>query len=80
LSAILISRFLLHLQSASLRTVGSSSQVSSLYFERSLIFERVVGSLGASIAADDYLREDDYGEAGNAERADESALTRSTTE
>ncbi|TBU60039.1 hypothetical protein BD310DRAFT_1006898, partial [Dichomitus squalens] len=60
LSAILVSRFLLHLQSASLRAVGSipSSQISSLHLNRSLVLERVVGSLGASITAEDYLKED----------------------
>ena len=59
LSTILIARFLLHLQSASLRAVGSvpSLQVSSMCFNGSMI-ERVVGSLGASIAVDDYLEQD----------------------
>ena len=54
LSTILIARFLLHLQSASLRAAGSvpSSQVSSMHLNGSMI-ERVVGSLGASIAVDD---------------------------
>ncbi|TBU52354.1 hypothetical protein BD310DRAFT_889547 [Dichomitus squalens] len=76
LSAILVSRFLLHLQSASLRAVGSipSSQISSLHLDRSLVFERVVGSLGASIAAEDYLRED-HGDGDDGERADESTQT-----
>ncbi|TBU22649.1 hypothetical protein BD311DRAFT_675584, partial [Dichomitus squalens] len=70
LSAVLISRFLLHLQTASLRAVGSipSSQISSLHLDRSLVFEWVVGSLGASIAAEDYLKEDYDGDDG--ERAD----------
>ncbi|TBU36149.1 hypothetical protein BD309DRAFT_995694 [Dichomitus squalens] len=70
LSAVLISRFLLHLQTASLRAVGSipSSQISSLHLDRSLVFERVVGSLGASIAAEDFLKEDYDGDDG--ERAD----------
>ena len=59
LSTILIARFLLHLQSASLRAVGSvpSSQVSSMHLNESMI-ERVVGSLGASIAVDDHLEQD----------------------
>ncbi|TBU60060.1 hypothetical protein BD310DRAFT_923811 [Dichomitus squalens] len=72
LSAILVSRFLLHLQSASLRAVGSipSSQISSLHFDRSLVFERVVGSLGASIAPADYLNED-HGDGDDGESADE---------
>ncbi|TBU52432.1 hypothetical protein BD310DRAFT_832189 [Dichomitus squalens] len=76
LSAILVSRFLLHLQSASLRAVGTipSSQISSLHFDRSLVFERVIGSLGASIAAEDYLVED-YGDGDNVERDDEQTET-----
>ncbi|TBU36905.1 hypothetical protein BD309DRAFT_1067173 [Dichomitus squalens] len=76
LSAIIMSRFLLHLQSASLWAVGSmpSSQLSSLHPDRSLVFERVVGSLGASIAADDYLTED-HDDGDNVERAEESTQT-----
>ncbi|TBU60047.1 hypothetical protein BD310DRAFT_905623 [Dichomitus squalens] len=65
LSAILISRFLLHLQSASLRDVGfiASSHATSTNPEGSIIFDRVVGSLGTPIEAHDYIRpEDDYGE------------------
>ncbi|TBU23311.1 hypothetical protein BD311DRAFT_768781 [Dichomitus squalens] len=76
LSAILVSRFLLRLQSASLRAVGSipSSQISSLHLDRSLVFERVVGSLGASIAAEDYLTED-HDDGDNGERADDATQT-----
>ncbi|TBU52351.1 hypothetical protein BD310DRAFT_832399, partial [Dichomitus squalens] len=72
LSAVLVSRFLLHLQSASLRAVGStpSSQILSMHIDHSLVFERIVGSLGASISAEDYLKED-YDDDGNVERADE---------
>ncbi|TBU22633.1 hypothetical protein BD311DRAFT_675597, partial [Dichomitus squalens] len=59
LSAILVSRFLLHLQAASLRSVGSipSSQALSLSLNSSLVFERVVGSLasGTSLASEDYF-------------------------
>ncbi|TBU51717.1 hypothetical protein BD310DRAFT_1003631 [Dichomitus squalens] len=75
LSAILVSRLLLHLQSASLRAVGSipSSHISSLHLNRSLVFERVVGSLGASIVAEDYLKED-YGGGDDGERADEEVV------
>ncbi|TBU39942.1 hypothetical protein BD309DRAFT_871283 [Dichomitus squalens] len=65
LSAILISRFLLHLQSASLRDVGfiASSHATSTNPEGSIIFDRVVGSLGTPTEAHDYIRpEDDYGE------------------
>ncbi|TBU60035.1 hypothetical protein BD310DRAFT_848350 [Dichomitus squalens] len=76
LSAILVSRFLLHLQSASLRAVGSvpSSQILSLHLDRSLVFERVVGSLGASMATQDYLNED-HGDGDDRERADEPTQT-----
>ncbi|TBU41866.1 hypothetical protein BD309DRAFT_964364 [Dichomitus squalens] len=61
ISAILVSRFLLRLQSPSLRGVGSipSSQTSATNLDRSIIFDRVFGSLGASIARDDYLQTDD---------------------
>ncbi|TBU36047.1 hypothetical protein BD309DRAFT_72731 [Dichomitus squalens] len=61
LTAVLISRFLLHLQSASLRAAGSmaSSQVSSMDLNNSVIFERVIGSLAASITMDDYIRQED---------------------
>ena len=54
ISATLVSRFLLHLQSASLRAVGytASWQASSTALDHSLVFERVVGSLGASISFD----------------------------
>ena len=59
LSALLVSRFLLHLQSASLRSVGSdimaSSQTLPARLDDSLVFGRIVGSLGASITSDDYL-------------------------
>ncbi|TBU21297.1 hypothetical protein BD311DRAFT_615754, partial [Dichomitus squalens] len=60
-SAILISRFLLHLQSASIGDTGSilSSRDSLTNLDGgSVIFERVVGSLGASIAPSDYLVQD----------------------
>ncbi|TBU21405.1 hypothetical protein BD311DRAFT_734448 [Dichomitus squalens] len=76
LSAILVSRFLLHLQSASLRAVSSipSSQISSLHLHRSLVFERIVGSLGASITVEDYLI-DDYDDGDDGERAEEPTQT-----
>ena len=63
LTALLLSRFLLNLQSASLRAIGSisPSQVSSVGLDHSLVFERVVGSLGASIALEDYQDEVDLG-------------------
>ena len=67
LSAVLVSRFLLHLQSASLRAVGSlpSVQASSAYVDRSLIFERVVGSLNTSLTPDDFLEQEWEWDEGN---------------
>ncbi|TBU34165.1 hypothetical protein BD311DRAFT_747263 [Dichomitus squalens] len=59
ISAILISRFLLHLQSANLRAVGEgSSQDLATSLHGSIVFERVVGSLGASLSPDDFLGRD----------------------
>ncbi|TBU52127.1 hypothetical protein BD310DRAFT_259673 [Dichomitus squalens] len=60
LSATLVSRFLLHIQSASLRAVGSTYSLQFTYMHpaNSLIYERVVGSLGASISANDHLNQD----------------------
>ncbi|KAI1791802.1 hypothetical protein LXA43DRAFT_1009216 [Ganoderma leucocontextum] len=56
LSAILISRFMLHLQHANLRTTGmASSQEPTASNVGSLMFERAFGSLGASISPDDYF-------------------------
>ncbi|TBU52425.1 hypothetical protein BD310DRAFT_998025, partial [Dichomitus squalens] len=76
LSALLESRFFLHLQSASLQAVGSipSSQNSSLHLDRSLVFERVVGSLAASIAPENYYRED-FDDGDYVERAEEPTQT-----
>ena len=58
-----MSRFLLHLQSASLRAVGSMSPSQGVSTgpenSESLIFERVVGSLGASITSDGYFRQEE---------------------
>ncbi|TBU21643.1 hypothetical protein BD311DRAFT_221169 [Dichomitus squalens] len=61
LSSVLVSRFLLHLQSTSLQSVGSVafSQAFSMDLDHSLIFEGVVGSLGASITRDDYIGQED---------------------
>ncbi|TBU22619.1 hypothetical protein BD311DRAFT_675720 [Dichomitus squalens] len=73
LSAVLVSRFLLHLQSASLRAVGSvaSSQALSAYFDGFTSFERVAGSLGASIRPEDYLaQEGEWGEGAESDVAD----------
>ncbi|TBU22605.1 hypothetical protein BD311DRAFT_742896 [Dichomitus squalens] len=62
--------------SASLRAVGSirSSQISSLHLDHSLVFERVVGSLGASISPEDYLKED-HGDGDAGESGDEPTET-----
>ncbi|TBU57744.1 hypothetical protein BD310DRAFT_928613 [Dichomitus squalens] len=71
ISPLLISRFLLHLQSANLRTIGrGSSQALMTSHDSSIIFERVVGPIGASITSDDYLdleEDSDCGEAANDE-------------
>ncbi|EJF61391.1 hypothetical protein DICSQDRAFT_170151 [Dichomitus squalens LYAD-421 SS1] len=57
LTAVLVSRFLLHLQSASMRAMDatSSSRMQSTNVNHSLVFEHAIGSLGASISVDDYL-------------------------
>ncbi|PIL24602.1 hypothetical protein GSI_12486 [Ganoderma sinense ZZ0214-1] len=61
-SAILVSRFLLHLQSANLRTMGQGSSQSLDIAVGSVIFERVMGSLGAQISREDYFRDEDLDE------------------
>ena len=60
LSAVLISRFLLHLQSASLRAAGSmpSFHASTTYLDDEMFSERVVGSLGAFITFEDFVDQD----------------------
>ena len=56
LTAILISRFILHLHSANLRAIGGgSSSAFADTHQTSIIFDRVVGSIGASIGTDDYF-------------------------
>ncbi|PIL24695.1 hypothetical protein GSI_12581 [Ganoderma sinense ZZ0214-1] len=63
LSAIIISRFMLHLQGANSRTTGmaSDSQEPTASNIGSLMFERAFGSLGASISPDNFFatEEDD---------------------
>ena len=59
-SAVLVSRFLLHLQTANLRARGlGSSQSLENPSGGSVIFERVIGSVGAQIAPEDYFDSDD---------------------
>ncbi|TBU36810.1 hypothetical protein BD309DRAFT_691870 [Dichomitus squalens] len=57
LFAICLSRFLLHLQSANLRALAGmdTSEVLTASQNSSLVFERVVGSIGAIIEPEDYL-------------------------
>ena len=56
LSAILVSRFMLHLQSANARSTGlTSSQDLTAVNDTSLLFDRFVGSLGAAISPDNYF-------------------------
>ena len=51
ISAILVSRFLLHLQATYLRALGArSEQTSTASCVDSIVFERVIGSLAAPIA------------------------------
>ena len=54
-----MSRFLLHLQSANLRTIGQGSSQSLDITGGSVIFERVMGSLGAQISREDYFEDED---------------------
>ncbi|KAI1790287.1 hypothetical protein LXA43DRAFT_518592 [Ganoderma leucocontextum] len=60
LSAILVSRFMLDLQSANVRTTGmASSQDLTAINEVSIVFDRFIGSLGAAISPDDYFEDHD---------------------
>ena len=54
-----MSRFLLHLQSANLRTIGQGSSQSLDIAEGSVMFERVIGSIGAQISREDYFGDED---------------------
>ncbi|KAM5536608.1 hypothetical protein V8D89_009703 [Ganoderma adspersum] len=57
LTVILVSRFILRLQSANLRGIGAaSSRGQTTSNDGSLVFERVIGSLGASISPSDYFQ------------------------
>ncbi|TBU34155.1 hypothetical protein BD311DRAFT_651244, partial [Dichomitus squalens] len=60
LFAICLSRFLLHLQSANLRALAGTDTSKALTASQdsSLVFERVVGSIGATIEPEDYLPEE----------------------
>ncbi|KAM5541384.1 hypothetical protein V8D89_004938 [Ganoderma adspersum] len=57
ITAILVQRFLIHLQAANHRTLGlDSSQLgTNVQWSSSLTFNRVIGSLGASISPGDVL-------------------------
>ena len=57
LSAALVSRFLLRLQSAHLQAVGSTTsiQLASMHLSNSRISQRIIGSLGAPVAVSNYL-------------------------
>ncbi|TBU38675.1 hypothetical protein BD309DRAFT_1022685 [Dichomitus squalens] len=60
LSAVLISRFLLHLQSVNLRALDfGSSRALTPSHSSSIVFDRVAGSLGASLAPSDYFGPED---------------------
>ena len=75
---MLVSRFILHLQSASIRAVyTNSSQALTASNGSSIIFERVIGSLAASIAPDEYLeREDSSADIDYGERSGEESASR----
>ena len=55
LTTILVSRFLLHLQSAKYKTVGSSTLMMTSSRATSIMFDRVIGSLDQSLSVDDFL-------------------------
>ena len=60
-----MSRFILRLQSANLTAISSTMSSQNLSSAGgSVVFERVVGSLGAPISPSDYVREgeDDWNE------------------
>ncbi|KAM5541392.1 hypothetical protein V8D89_004946 [Ganoderma adspersum] len=57
LTAILVQRFLIHLQSANHRALDldSSQMGTAVQQSKSLVFNRVMGSLGGSIPPEDFL-------------------------
>ncbi|PIL24613.1 hypothetical protein GSI_12497 [Ganoderma sinense ZZ0214-1] len=60
LTTILVSRFLLHLQSVNYKALNHPS-LSSLH--TTIVFsDRVLGSLDQSLSADDYFKDDEEGE------------------
>ncbi|KAI1783017.1 hypothetical protein LXA43DRAFT_1048483, partial [Ganoderma leucocontextum] len=63
ITAILVQRFLFHLQSANHQALDmDSSQVGgAVQQSSSLVFDRVIGSLGASIPSEDFLRTSEDG-------------------
>ena len=64
ITAILVQRFLIHLQAANHRTLGLDSSQMGVQWSSSLVFDRAIGSLGASILPEDFLgpSEDDVNE------------------
>ncbi|KAM5541388.1 hypothetical protein V8D89_004942 [Ganoderma adspersum] len=65
ITAILVQRFIFHLQAANHRTLGldSSQMGTAAQWSSSLTFNRIIGSLGASIPPENFLGllEDDMG-------------------
>ena len=57
MTAILVQRFLIHLQLANRRALhlDTTQNAGSLQDAGTLVFERVVGSLSASLTLDDYI-------------------------
>ncbi len=50
-----MSRFMIHLQAAHCRATGLDSSQYSTSAKTTLVFERTVGSLGSSLAPEDYF-------------------------
>ena len=64
ISSVLISRFLLHLQAASQKAVhgGFSESIPATAEQDSLVFARVIGSLGEHIDPENFITQVDGGE------------------
>ena len=64
ISSFLISRFLVHLQAASQKAVhgGFSESIPAAAGQDSLVFARVIGSLGEHIDAENFMTQVDGGE------------------
>ncbi|RPD69784.1 hypothetical protein L226DRAFT_616558 [Lentinus tigrinus ALCF2SS1-7] len=73
LTAIIVSRFLINLQSANVKAVGMGSTQDNGGQSESLVFERVIGSLGSSIVpslSEEEQVEDEHVDGGEGADAD----------